>query len=694
MKVFLSHSTKDKDFVVQLAAALESAKLEPWLCEVDIEKNQNFVAGIEAGLAQCDISLVIWSPDAAASVWTTEEWTSLLARQVAEQRIRLGIVLLRDCPLPELLRTKNYIDARRDPAAAIRDTVQWLQRRESLHRLSGLSAPVYLPDYRPSDFVGRDEYLRQLRQNLIAEPGAFLLHGGPGTGKSMLALRFAWDAQKDFDAVVYQTCGARELDVITTELADRLPIEAKGLPLEEKRQKAMKWLCERQSLLVLDDIWNVDVRQLEPGPPCSVLYTSRLASLPWIPEAHSLEVKSFSEDEAISLLHAFLDSVFGEADVARNAPLLLEFARKVEMLPLAVAVGASMLRAKRASALDRSALRLRVDSLHDGVRDVQQLFQKAIAAQSEPAQQLLAASAVCLQEAFWLPLAAHIANFSDDDADDAMDELVNSSLTRVLNREHQRFQLHALMREEVRSSGGAQQLETLERRHAEALLALSGRWQEPPLWLIFSEVILATRFLEALGDFETTLRLYQEQEHLFVASGRKEYLPLTYFGAAQMLHRLQRFQEEVTLLEKQETICLEVGDKDLLPGGYALRALALNELNRPGEALALIMKQEAVALELNNKESLQVGYQAYVLILEGLGRTQEALAILGKAEAIGLELGDKAGLAVLYSKWGYLASESGDREVARDKFQRAIRLFTELNRQADRDTVQGMLNGL
>jgi hypothetical protein len=96
----------------------------------DIGTNENFVAKIEEGLAQCDVSLVVWSPDSATSVWTKEEWTSVLARQVAEQRIRLGIVLLRECPLPELLRTKNYIDARSDQGAGLRKTVKWLKRRE------------------------------------------------------------------------------------------------------------------------------------------------------------------------------------------------------------------------------------------------------------------------------------------------------------------------------------------------------------------------------------------------------------------------------------------------------------------------------------------------------------------------------------------------------------------------------------
>jgi hypothetical protein len=179
MTVFLSHSTKDKEFVQRLADALIDAGFEPWLCEVDIDPGENFVGKIDDGLARCDVALVVWSPDAATSNWTKEEWTSVLARQVAEQKIRLGIILLREHPLPQLLRTKNYIDARSDQTAGLSETVKWLKRRESAQRLSGLKAPVYLPDYRPKDFVGREAYLSRLQDTLTAEPATFLLHGEP-----------------------------------------------------------------------------------------------------------------------------------------------------------------------------------------------------------------------------------------------------------------------------------------------------------------------------------------------------------------------------------------------------------------------------------------------------------------------------------------------------------------------------------
>jgi len=180
MKVFLSHSTKDNEFVQRLADALIGADITPWMCEVDIEKNENFVAEIEAGLAQCNIALVVWSPDAAKSDWTKEEWTSVLARQVAEQKIRLGIILLRECSLPELLRTKNYIDARSDQAAGLRETVKWLKRRESVQRLSGLRHLSICPTIVQRTSWAAAPTSRACGKCLTPSPGRFSFMVSPG----------------------------------------------------------------------------------------------------------------------------------------------------------------------------------------------------------------------------------------------------------------------------------------------------------------------------------------------------------------------------------------------------------------------------------------------------------------------------------------------------------------------------------
>src|SRR3974377_632929 len=100
MKVFLSHSTKDKDFVKKLAITLDANGFTPWRCEEDIESGANFVAEISRGLKESDLTLLVWSPDAANSVWTQAEWTAILKQEIEQSRIRLGLIMLRQQHIP------------------------------------------------------------------------------------------------------------------------------------------------------------------------------------------------------------------------------------------------------------------------------------------------------------------------------------------------------------------------------------------------------------------------------------------------------------------------------------------------------------------------------------------------------------------------------------------------------------------
>jgi KaiC/GvpD/RAD55 family RecA-like ATPase len=51
-----------------------------------------------------------------------------------------------------------------------------------------------------------------------------LLYGEPGCGKSTLALKFVWQTQGAFDAVVFQFCGRRPVAEIAAELATKLKL--------------------------------------------------------------------------------------------------------------------------------------------------------------------------------------------------------------------------------------------------------------------------------------------------------------------------------------------------------------------------------------------------------------------------------------------------------------------------------------
>jgi tetratricopeptide (TPR) repeat protein len=397
-------------------------------------------------------------------------------------------------------------------------------------------------------------------------------------------------------------------------------------------------------------------------------------------------VESFSEAEAEQLFHAFLDAAFGEGEVTRQREALFGFARKVEMLPIAVAVGANLLREKSASPLGRSLLKLRLHDLNDGVRDVPQLFQKAIAAQPPRERKLLAAAAVCVQEGFWLPLGADIAGLNEDGAYDAADRLVGSSLLRVVDRDRQRFQLHALLREQVSKGCGEEELWSLRQAHAAALERLFGDWETRwrdcreclaeiihaagSLWerrervrqsrLSFDGYSVAVR----IGELEEAFRILKQEETICLELGDKDGLQASYGNQANILKAWGRLEEAMALSKKEEAICLELGNKDGLQASYGNQALILKARGRLDEAMALHKKEEAICLELGDKDGLQVSYGNQALILKARGRLEEAMALHRKKEAICLELGNKDSLQRSYGNQANILKEWGQLEEA------------------------------
>ncbi len=648
MKVFLSHSTKDKAFVEALAQTLRTEAIEPWLCEVDILLGDDFVAEIEKGLKQADLALLIWSPEAAHSAWTGKEWRSVLAREIEESRTRLGLVLLREAEIPELLRTKHRLDARADPERALGHIVQWLTHQRDMRKFEESAAARFVVgDDEPTDFVGRSAYLEQLHSALVADRGKFLLWGEPGSGKSMLALKFAWRAQGAFDAVVFQHCGQRPVEAIAVELAQRIGLDVKELPPDQQIAQAKQWLCARRSLLVLDDIWNLDIKALIPGSPLSVgalsvLCTSRQRALPWVKRPRTLEVKSFVAIEAESLFRLWL----GDETISQHRESLQVFAERVERLPIAVAVAAEML-SRQFDPLDEAARALELERLRNEIHNVPDLLQRAIDTQAEREQQLLQAMAVCHPDGFWLPLAGRIADLDDTQSALARDQLVNGSLMRLVDRERQRFRLHGLLREQLLKCAPT---EALHNRHAEALEALFADWEHhwracreclpeviPAINVLWDQGLVSrmqwlayrgSHTAYRVGELEAALRILQEEEAFsrkLESRDAKDGLSRIYVNQALILQAWGRLEEALALLKKQEALCVELGNKDGLSISYGNQALILKAWGRLEEAMALHKKEEALCVELGNKDGLSKSYGNQALILKAWGRLEEAL---------------------------------------------------------------------
>jgi tetratricopeptide (TPR) repeat protein len=764
-KVFISYSWDEaahKNWVRELAIRLRQDNVETILDQWHAAPGDQLPRFMDQAIRENDFVLIICTPKYKTKADNSGggvgyEGDVIQGHVFVLHNDRKFIPVLRkgewSNAAPSALLGKYYIDLR-DGAAYennYRDLLLTLRgERETPPPLGARSSLVYLPDFHPENFISRSGYVAKLRDALVDHQGMFLLSGEPGSGKSTLAMMFAWEAQKDFDAVVFQTCGQRTPEAIVSDLAETLRgqigEDVATVPPEKKLEAVKKWLKQRRSLLVLDDVWLTDpqstlhFQDLIPGLPVSVLFTSRRPQLPWLGAGKARVVESFTVVEVEAVFKEYL----GAETAERHREALLQFAQRMDRLPIAVTVGADMLRSQFGP-LDETARRIALANLRNEIHDVPALLRRAIEAQGELERCLLTAAAVCVQEGFWLPLAIEVAGLSEPENLTARDNLVNASLVRVLDRERQRFQLHALLWEQLRTMAAS--LKELHEAHAQALEKLfvdwERRWKDcreclpeiiPAaefLWSIdfdresrltynatacarrIGELDTALRIqqqrerlwsgrddrrakdslrvtygfqgliLKAWGRLEEALALYKKQEAISLELGSKADLQVSYGNQANILHTWGRLEEAMALHKKKEAICLELGNKDELQRSYGNQALILYAWGRLDEAMALHKKKEAICLELGNKDELQRSYGNQALILYARGRLDEAMALHKKKEAICLELGNKDELQRSYGNQALILKDWGHLEEALALHKKQETICLELGNRSD-----------
>jgi len=107
---FLSHSTKDKPLIRQLAADLAEQDIDVWLDEQRIRVGDSIPEKIAQGLAQSDFFLVGISENSIDSQWVTHELNNALVREVGKRNIKILPLKLDDSPIPDIVADRKYAD--------------------------------------------------------------------------------------------------------------------------------------------------------------------------------------------------------------------------------------------------------------------------------------------------------------------------------------------------------------------------------------------------------------------------------------------------------------------------------------------------------------------------------------------------------------------------------------------------------
>ena len=180
MRAFLSHSSKDKPFVSQVADALG-----PLQCEYD-EYSFEFILNTEAirkALRRSDLFVFFLSANSVKSSFVAEELRAALedrARGLLKQVLIFSLDATSYQELPEWMRDINVVRRLSTPKACARKIQAALLR---LAVDQGQSASTYL---------GRDEEEATLRKALAAPPGIAPV--------AIHAVGHFWDRQAYFSA--------------------------------------------------------------------------------------------------------------------------------------------------------------------------------------------------------------------------------------------------------------------------------------------------------------------------------------------------------------------------------------------------------------------------------------------------------------------------------------------------------------
>ena len=117
--LFLSHSSRDKDFVRKLAEDLAFCEVDVWLDEWELQLGDSLYDVISQALTKSQFIAVVLGDDYLNSKWAGDEMKQALARERREDRTVVLPLLVGSVQLPAFLEDKLHLDFRSNHYSAV-----------------------------------------------------------------------------------------------------------------------------------------------------------------------------------------------------------------------------------------------------------------------------------------------------------------------------------------------------------------------------------------------------------------------------------------------------------------------------------------------------------------------------------------------------------------------------------------------
>ncbi|NQE06192.1 hypothetical protein C5S32_10015, partial [ANME-1 cluster archaeon GoMg1] len=652
MKVFLSYSRRNEDFVKELYRRLTRDGVSCFFDKESIAWGANWVIELEKGIDECECVVLCLSPDFCRSEWTKLERTSAMADDPGGLERKLRPLLLEPCDnlIPRFIKPIQQIDVstprkfEENYPGICRELGGTLVEESTTADRDKLPPVCLLPDrnwmpYRSlgNGFVARvsdlwqiDDMLRE-RKTAVVE-GVGVVVGTGGIGKTQLAIEYVHRFGASYPGGVFWIDAEQGISNLIATVMRGVDIDIDST-LEERDQLQQLWKKLSQFppvLIVLDNFPGNEPLQPWLPPACSIhtMVTTRRRDLNY----SRLPLDFMTAEEGVMLLNSG-DRKFGQ-EAAKlvvtlgGLPLALELARNFLNIRTSVSIDSLLQEIKKVGEIKALSIFAKkyADELPTGhIKEVAATFQISWELASSTAQAVLQCMSVLAlrpipRRLLRKILSLHSENILEDPLDDAISELANNLSLVELDKDNDPW-VHRLIAAFVSTTTTA--------------AGENG--------LLHDKVVNAVKEEMARVKDEKDSQSYYQLEKILPHAGILAYSEFIETGQAiDLLNYLQWHNGKwgrYRVAEKHGRKALELSEKAYEPGHPTIAkrqsnmAAVLKYLGELKEARELLRK----ALESAQKSfepghpTIAISQSNLALVLRDLGELEEAKDLLHKA---------------------------------------------------------------
>ncbi len=588
-----------------------------------------------------------------------------------------------------------------------------------------LTPPRQLPSP-PADFIGREEALQELEQQIAGGATISGVRGLGGVGKTTLALKLAERlAERYPDGQIYLDLkGASAEPLAWQKVAEhvlhsfhpeeRLPASAAAL---QGRYRSL--LAGKRVLLFLDN--SASREQVEPLlPPAGVLLLLTSRQRFRLPGQYPLDLDTLPAADAVVLLRR-LASRLSEADAAA-------IAQECGYLPLALRLAGSLLAERRDLSPVRFRERLRQTKLQtlDEVTASLRLSEETL---PEPVRSRWVELAV-LVGGFELSWGAAVWDVDEQQADAWLAVLMRASLLDW-DEDKQFYRLHDLVHEYAANGLTQERRREVARRHArcfcqvvcaaeesflkggtallEGLQRFDRVWpnaragfawlagtlaQDDALASLLCRLVNGSRYVRHLRQHPQEQIPWLEsavQAARQIHEQKEEGLALGNLGLAY--RALGQLQQAIDFYEQHLTLAREIGDRHGESQTLSNMGRAYTDLGQPSRAIDFCQQSLTIAREIDDRRGEGHALAGLGWAYTALGQSQRAIDLYQQHLTIAQEIGDRRGEGNSLGSLGLAYAALGQPQRAIEFHEQHLSIAREIGDRRGEGNALGNLAG-